>query len=68
MLKLNRVIERIESEGMTVARINKSTLTKLEIIRVASRMFLEKGYTATTIKAISSELSPSSISCDITSR
>ena len=39
-----------------MARINKSTLTKLEIIRVASRMFLEKGYSATTIKAISSEL------------
>lgn len=39
-----------------MARINKSTLTKLEIIRVASRMFLEKGYTATTIKAISNEL------------
>jgi len=39
-----------------MARINKSALTKLEIIRVASRMFLEKGYTATTIKAISNEL------------
>ena len=39
-----------------MARINKSALTRLEIIRVASRMFLEKGYSATTIKAISSEL------------
>lgn len=39
-----------------MARINKSMLTKLEIICVASRMFLEKGYTATTIKAISNEL------------
>ena len=39
-----------------MARINKSTLTKLEIIRVASRLFLEKGYSVTTIKAISSEL------------
>jgi len=39
-----------------MARINKSALTKLEIIRVASRMFLEKSYSATTIKAISSEL------------
>ena len=42
--------------GVTVARINKSALTRLEIIRVASRMFLERGYTATTIKAISTEL------------
>ena len=39
-----------------MARISKSALTKLEIIRVASRLFLEKGYSATTIKAISSEL------------
>lgn len=37
-------------------RINKSTLTRLEIIRVASRMFLERGYSETTIKAISREL------------
>lgn len=39
-----------------MARINKSTLTKLEIIRVASKMFLENGYSATTIKAISKDL------------
>lgn len=39
-----------------MARINKSTLTKLEIIRVASRMFLEKGYSGTTIKSVSDEL------------
>ena len=39
-----------------MARINKSALTRLEIIRVASRMFLERGYSATTIKAISTEL------------
>lgn len=42
--------------GVTMARINKSTLTKLEIIRVASRMFLECGYSSATIKAISKEL------------
>lgn len=39
-----------------MARINKSTLTKLEIIQVASKMFLEKGYTHTGIKQISDEL------------
>lgn len=42
-----------------MARINKSELTKLEIVRVASRMFLEYGYTTTTIKAICDELSMS---------
>jgi len=39
-----------------VARIDKSKLTKLEIVRVASKMFLEKGYTNTSIKAIANEL------------
>lgn len=39
-----------------MARISKSQLTKLEIIQVATRMFLEKGYTKTTTAAISSEL------------
>jgi AcrR family transcriptional regulator len=39
-----------------MARISKSDLTKLEIIRVATRMFLDKGYSKTTIKAISDEL------------
>lgn len=39
-----------------MARITKSTLTKMEIIRVASKMFLENGYSATSAKAICSEL------------
>lgn len=39
-----------------MAHINKSALTKLEIIHVASKMFLEKGYSATTAKAICTEL------------
>ena len=34
----------------------KGKATKLEIIRVASRMFFEGGYTATTIRAICAEL------------
>ena len=42
-----------------MARISKSELTKLEIIRVATRMFLEYGYTTTTIKSICDELSMS---------
>lgn len=39
-----------------MAKISKSKLTKLEIVQVATRMFLEKGYTGTTSKAISDEL------------
>lgn len=39
-----------------MARIDKSKLTKLEIIRVATKKFLEGGYTKTSIKAISDEL------------
>ena len=39
-----------------MARIKKSQLTKLEIIRVASRRFLENGYSRTTAKAICDEL------------
>lgn len=35
---------------------NKGKITKLEIIRVACRMFLEEGYSKTTIRAIASEL------------
>ena len=35
---------------------NKGKITKLEIIQVASRMFLEDGYSKTTIRAICSEL------------
>ena len=34
----------------------KTTLTKLEITQVAMRMFLEKGFTGTSAKAISNEL------------
>lgn len=39
-----------------MARIKKSQLTRLEIIRVASRRFLENGYSHTTAKAICDEL------------
>lgn len=39
-----------------MARINKRALTKLEIVQVASRQFLEKGYSTTTVSAISKEL------------
>lgn len=39
-----------------MARIDKSALTRLEIVREASRQFLEKGYSCTTISAISKEL------------
>ena len=35
---------------------NKGKITELEIVRVASRMFLEEGYSKTTIRAIASEL------------
>ena len=39
-----------------MARINKSELTKLEIINVATKQFLEKGYTNTTVSSIAKEL------------
>ena len=39
-----------------MARISKSAITKLEIVQVASRQFLEKGYSGTTVSAISKEL------------
>ncbi len=39
-----------------MAHIRKSNTTKLEIIQVASRMFLERGYSKTTVKAMADEL------------
>lgn len=46
-----------------MARINKSALTKLEIVQEASKQFLEKGYTRTTVAAISKalEMSPGNL-------
>lgn len=38
----------------------KANTTKLEIIQVASRMFLERGYSKTTVKAMADELDISS--------
>lgn len=37
-------------------KVNKSELTKLNIVRVANRKFLETGYTNTTVKMICTEL------------
>ncbi len=42
-----------------MARINRAELTKLEIIRVAMKKFMEYGYTNTPVKAISNELNMS---------
>ena len=39
-----------------MARINKSVLTRLEIVQEASKQFLEKGYSKTTVSAISKAL------------
>lgn len=39
-----------------MAAQNRGKITKLEIIRVASRKFLEEGYSKTTIRAICAEL------------
>jgi len=39
-----------------MARINKSALTKLEIVQEASRQILQKGYSAASITAISKAL------------
>ena len=43
-----------------MARITKSTLTRLEIIQVASKMFLTQGYSNTTARMIANELEMSS--------
>lgn len=39
-----------------VTRVDKSTLTKLQIVRAATRLFLEKGYSATTFKMLAAAL------------
>ena len=39
-----------------MAKIDKSALTRAEIIREASKQFLEKGYTNTTVSSIAKEL------------
>jgi AcrR family transcriptional regulator len=39
-----------------MAHRRKTNTTKLEIIRVASRLFLERGYSKTSVKAIADEL------------
>lgn len=60
MLKFGQIREirkrKSEKRGDVVARISKSQLTRLEIIQVATRMFLERGYTKTTTAAICGEL------------
>lgn len=43
-----------------MARINKSALIRLEIVQEASKQFLEKSYTRTTVSAIGKELGMSS--------
>ena len=43
-----------------MAHKKRRNTTKLEIIQVASRLFLERGYSKTTIKAIADELDISS--------
>lgn len=43
-----------------MARINKSVLTRLEIVQESSKQFLEKGYTHTTVSAIGKALGMSS--------
>ena len=45
-----------EKEARSVARIDKSAIVRLEIVQEASRQFLEKGYTATSISMISKAL------------
>ena len=46
-----------------MARISKRALTRLQIVQEASKQFLEKGYTRTTISAISKalEMSPGNL-------
>ena len=53
----------MKEEGIEMARIDKRALTKLEIFQEASKQFLEKGYSATTVSAISKalEMSPGNL-------
>ena len=46
-----------------MARINKRALTKREIVREATKQFLEKGYSSTAIAAISKavDMSPGNL-------
>ena len=46
----------IQQEDKTVARIDKSALTKLEIVTEATKQFLEKGFSNTTVSSIAKEL------------
>ncbi len=39
-----------------MARINRAMLTKAEIVQVATRLYLQNGYTATSAKAVCDEL------------
>lgn len=39
-----------------MAKIQKAKLTRLEIIKVATKMFLYRGYSSTTVKAVADEL------------
>ena len=40
-----------------MARINKAAITKMEIVQEATKQFLEKGFTATTVSAMDSNRS-----------
>lgn len=53
-----------------MARIDRSALTKLKIVQEASRQFLVKGYSQTTISAISKELdmSPGNLTFHFTTK
>lgn len=53
-----------------MARIDRSTLTKLKIVQEASKQFLVKGYSQTTISAISKELdmSPGNLTFHFTTK
>ena len=39
-----------------MARVSRNSLTKLQIVQVACKLFLEQGYSSTSVKAICSEL------------
>lgn len=48
--------KKTKTRTYTVTIHRKGNITKYEIIKVASRMFLEEGYSKTTIRSIASEL------------
>ncbi len=63
IIVLHKLSRKVSLGGMTVPRISKSAIARLEIIGEASRQFLKNGYSNTSISAIAKalEISPGNL-------